>query len=262
MKLNHLSHIRSYWNEEAARYAADHDEHLDLARHPSWGLFNLREDERRIVLDDLCSDGRVLDLGCGRGHDAVGYAMRGFNVVAVDISEAQLAMAISHERVEYVCTEAENCGLPDDSFDVVVSDHGSFDHSPPSLLLREVRRVLRMGGILAVCTYTPLAFSCYVGGHRPLSRKLTRPYPRDRVAFDGHITAVEYSYAGWIAEFRAAGFEILRLDELRPLLGSEAFFSELVTTEWASNWPCDFVWKVRKASLPTTSEVNTFASGE
>ena len=53
-----------------------------------------------------------------------------------------------------------------------------FDHSPPGMLLSEVRRVLRMGGLLAVCTYTPLAFSCYAGPDRPLGRELVRPYPQ------------------------------------------------------------------------------------
>lgn len=246
MRLDHLKHVRSYWNEEAARYAVDHPEHFDTGQHPSWGLFNISEDELRIVIDDLPSSARLLDLGCGRGQDAVGYAMRGVDVVGIDVSDEQLAGAIPHEGVRYLHAAAEATGLEDAGFDAVVSDHGAFDHSPPGLLLPEVSRLLRVGGVLAVCTYTPLALSCYAGPHRPLGRELSRPYPVDRVAFDGRVTSVEYSYAGWIDEFRAAGFEVLRLAELRPPADAKPYFSDLVTAEWANQWPCELIWKVRK----------------
>ena len=44
------------------------------------------------VVGDL-TPGRALDLGCGEGADAVWLAERGWNVVAIDISETALDRA-------------------------------------------------------------------------------------------------------------------------------------------------------------------------
>jgi SAM-dependent methyltransferase len=73
-------------------------------------------------------------------------------VVATDASAAQLANTISHERIEYHVEPAEAVSLDDGSVDLVtvaIAVHWfDFDR-----FYREVRRVLRADGILAVWTY-------------------------------------------------------------------------------------------------------------
>jgi len=59
-------------------------------------------------------DGRLLDLGCGTGKSAIGFADRGFAVTGVDISEAMLESArrkVEAGRVEFVGGDIRS--LPD-----------------------------------------------------------------------------------------------------------------------------------------------------
>src|ERR1700754_2216248 len=65
-----------------------------------------------VQFADVVSDlppGRALDLGCGEGGDAVWLAERGWDVVAVDISETALGRAVEAaksrgvaERIEFI----------------------------------------------------------------------------------------------------------------------------------------------------------------
>ena len=246
MKIKHIEKIRTFWNAESEGYCSNHGEHLDQSLHPSWGLFHIHENNLRLIMDDITSTTTLVELGCGRGHDAVAFAELGATVIAVDVSDEQLRRAIPHPRVRNLSASAESLPIGVASVDIVISDHGAFDHSPPSLLLKEVARVLRPGGLLVVCAYSPLAFACHNASTGKLSAALQHPYPSDAIRFNGKITAVEYSYASWVKAFCAAGFEILRLEELRPAPDAPGYFSDLDEADWASRWPCDIVWKVKK----------------
>jgi hypothetical protein len=50
-----------------------------------------------------------------------------------------------------------------------------------------------------------------------------------------------------IALLRGSDFEIEELIEIRPPDGAATHYP-LVTLEWAQKWPCEEVWKARKAS--------------
>jgi hypothetical protein len=49
-----------------------------------------------------------------------------------------------------------------------------------------------------------------------------------------------------IALLRRCGFEVDELIEIRPPDGSTTSYP-FVTLEWAQKWPCEEVWKARKA---------------
>jgi ubiquinone/menaquinone biosynthesis C-methylase UbiE len=93
---------------------------------------------------------RVLDLGTGIGAMARELAERfpGIELLGLDRSEAQLAVARArHPVATYVHGDATAMPFEDRSFDRV---HASWllEHVPePVLVLREVHRVLRPGGI-------------------------------------------------------------------------------------------------------------------
>lgn len=93
------------------------------------------------------------DCGTGNGQAAIGLAKHFERVYATDASPAQIALAYPHERVEYHVEPAEHVSLDDSSADLVtvaVAVHWfSFDE-----FYREVRRVLKPDGILAVWTYS------------------------------------------------------------------------------------------------------------
>ncbi len=109
-----------------------------------------------VVLDAAAvrENDRVLDVACGTGALTLAAAERvgrGGSVVGLDVNPDMLTVARRKSAlVEWVEGKAEAMPLPDNSFDAVVSQFGFmfFDDKPQAL--REMMRVLRPGGTLAV----------------------------------------------------------------------------------------------------------------
>jgi SAM-dependent methyltransferase len=108
------------------------------------------------VVGDL-RPGRALDLGCGEGADAVWLAERGWDVVAVDISDTALGRAQKAaesrgvaDRIEFVQLDLSD-SFPDGAFDLVSSQ---FLHSTVYLdrqrALENALAALRPGGLLLI----------------------------------------------------------------------------------------------------------------
>jgi SAM-dependent methyltransferase len=108
------------------------------------------------VVKDL-KPGRALDLGCGEGGDAVWLAERGWDVVAVDISDTALHRAREAaetrgvtDRIEFVQVDLSE-GFPEGTFDLVSSQ---FLHSTVRLdrtkILANAAAALRSGGLLVI----------------------------------------------------------------------------------------------------------------
>ena len=109
-----------------------------------------------FLLPRLEPGAAVLDMGCGPGTITVGLARRVRTVVGVDTSAEVVESARRRAREEGVDNASFELGsaydLPfdDDSFDVVYA-HQLMQHlSDPVRALREARRVLRPGGLVAV----------------------------------------------------------------------------------------------------------------
>jgi SAM-dependent methyltransferase len=92
------------------------------------------------------------DCATGNGQAAVRLAERFSRVTATDPSDAMIAQAIPHPRVTYSVAKYES-GLPDHSVNLVTVAQALhwFDLDP---FLREVRRVLAPGGVLAAWCYS------------------------------------------------------------------------------------------------------------
>ena len=101
--------------------------------------------------------GRVLDLGCGGGGDALWLARRGWHVTTVDISavavERITALARAHGLDALVAAERHDLHrtFPGGRFDLVSAHylHTSFDLDR-SAVLRAAAQALRPGGLLLV----------------------------------------------------------------------------------------------------------------
>jgi ubiquinone/menaquinone biosynthesis C-methylase UbiE len=97
---------------------------------------------------------RVLDVACGTGALTLAVAERvgpGGSVVGLDANPEMLAVARRKPApIEWVEGTAEALPLPDRSFDAVVSQFGFMFFQDGTAALREMMRVLRPGGRLAI----------------------------------------------------------------------------------------------------------------
>lgn len=103
---------------------------------------------------------RVLDVACGTGNAAIRAAEAGARVTGLDLTpellEAGRVFADdAGVEVEWVEGDAEALPFLDESFDVVLSTFGCMFAPRHDLAARELARVLRRGGRLGICSWTP-----------------------------------------------------------------------------------------------------------
>lgn len=98
----------------------------------------------------LLAGGKVLDLGCGVGHDSLRLKRHRLDVQGLDISEAMLAEAKrSVEGVTFWQGDFRALPFEDDSFDGVWANGTLFYVTPDDLgkTLSEVVRILKPAGV-------------------------------------------------------------------------------------------------------------------
>jgi 2-polyprenyl-6-hydroxyphenyl methylase/3-demethylubiquinone-9 3-methyltransferase len=115
----------------------------------------VRLDYLNIVLSKLgiMPEGlRALDVGCGGGYLSEELARLGFKVSGADPAPASLAAAQSHAKqsgltIDYREAQAESLPFPDGSFDLVTCCDVLEHVQDLNLVLSEIARVLKPGGI-------------------------------------------------------------------------------------------------------------------
>jgi SAM-dependent methyltransferase len=99
---------------------------------------------------------RLLDVGCGSGVAAAIARAQGATVSGIDA--ARPAVECARARVtdgDFAVGEMEALPWPDGAFDVVTSFCAFQYAADPVAAVRETRRVLRVGGSLAIVTWGP-----------------------------------------------------------------------------------------------------------
>ena len=119
---------------------------------------------------------RVLDVAAGTGNVAVRAAEAGAEVVASDLTPENLAAGRAAAEtagvdLAWVEADAEALPFPDDAFDVVTSSLGAMFAPDHRAVARELLRVCRPGGTIALASFTPEGaagdFFATLGRHAP-----------------------------------------------------------------------------------------------
>ena len=119
---------------------------------------------------------RVLDVAAGSGNVAIRAAQAGADVVASDLTPENLEAgrrAAEADRVElaWIEADAEALPFPDGAFDVVTSAFGAMFAPDHRAVARELLRVCRPGGTIALASFTPDGaggdFFATLGRHMP-----------------------------------------------------------------------------------------------
>lgn len=138
--------------ERAATFAADadrlHFSDADYLDHETW----IRP--AFVRLGEL-ADRDVLDFGCGHGMAAIVLARRGARVTAFDLSsgyvnEARQRAIANGVAVRFLQADGQRLPFADASFDSVWGN-AILHHLDLDIAGRELRRVLRPGGVAVFC---------------------------------------------------------------------------------------------------------------
>jgi SAM-dependent methyltransferase len=130
-----------------------HGHHESVLRSHRW---RTAENSAAYLLAELKPHMRILDVGCGPGTITAGLADRvpQGHVTGLDIAPEVLGqareLAGGRDNLEFTAGDVYALGYPDDTF-CVVHAHQVLQHlSDPVRALREMKRVTRPGGLIAV----------------------------------------------------------------------------------------------------------------
>ncbi|MDX1488291.1 MAG: class I SAM-dependent methyltransferase [Acidiferrobacterales bacterium] len=103
---------------------------------------------------------RLLDVACGSGQSALPAARLGLKVTGIDIAHNLIDGANQRARDEGLDArfdqgDAESLPFEDASFDTLISMIGAMFAPRPDRVASEFARVLRPGGTLYMCNWTP-----------------------------------------------------------------------------------------------------------
>lgn len=126
----------------------------------------------------------VPDVPCGTGNVAVQAAQAGGEVVGLDLTPelfaaARARAAAAGVEVTWLEGDAEALRFDDARFDVVLSTFGCMFAPRHEVVAAELARVLRPGGRLGLCSWTPEGtigdFFRTIGGHLPAPPPFAQP---------------------------------------------------------------------------------------
>ncbi|MGC6042860.1 class I SAM-dependent methyltransferase [Enterobacter kobei] len=146
-----MTTTHSHHDNVEKQFGSQANAYLTSAVHAS-GRDLLRLGERLAAFPQA----HVLDLGCGAGHASFTAAQQVAKVTAYDLSSQMLdvvAEAAREKGLSNVDTRqgyAESLPFDDASFEVVISRYSAHHWHDVGQALREVKRVLKPGGIFII----------------------------------------------------------------------------------------------------------------
>jgi malonyl-CoA O-methyltransferase len=137
-----------------SRAASTYDEVADLQRDVGEQLLRKLQPDSGVK--------RVLDLGCGTGYftEALQQKFPQADIVGLDLAEGMVRFAQARhlDKFNWLCGDAEQLPLADESVDVIFSSLALQWCENMPRVLAELRRVLKPGGQLLFSTLGPRTF--------------------------------------------------------------------------------------------------------
>ena len=243
---------RESWTQANAEYTDRRARDAWAQEEITYGKWRLPESEVRVLPDIEGKD--VIELGCGTAYFGAWLKRAGARrVVGVDVTPAQLETARRMDEefglgLELIEANAEDVPLPDESFDVVVSEYGASIWCDPAKWIPEAARLLRPEGELFFLRGSTLSLLCMpdtgqVGEHlvRPQRGLYKLEWHDDEPGVEFHPPASEL-----FRILRRNGFELLDFRELfAPEDAVDHEYYDTVPADWAKRWPDEEIWRLR-----------------
>lgn len=139
---------KRFWDKFAKMY----DAFMKMAAREYPVLINL-------ILADLKQDHTVLEIACGTGIISLAVSHKVHQVYATDISQAMVDIATTKakqqeiQNIVFGVQDAYSLSFEDHTFDVCIIANALHVMQEPEKVLKEVRRVLKPGGLLIAPGY-------------------------------------------------------------------------------------------------------------
>ena len=121
-------------------------------------IVNMYDTNKRIdvIFNELLpldlNNKELLDAGCGTGWTSLKASERGATVTSMDVGPDLLEQVKKKCKTKCVVGSVLNLPFKDNTFDIVVSTEVIEHVTDPYLAIREMYRVLKPGGVLALTT--------------------------------------------------------------------------------------------------------------
>jgi SAM-dependent methyltransferase len=243
---------REVWTKANAEYTDRSAREAWAREEIEWGMFSGPESEINALGKFEGKD--VVELGCGTAYFGAWLARRGARVTGVDPTPAQLETARRMQeefdlRFPLVEAPAEDVPLPDEGFDLAVSEYGASIWADPERWIAEAARLLRPRGRLVFLCNSTLSILCAPDEGNVGERLVRSHADLGRIDWPGDDDGVNYhlAHGEMIRILRANGFEIEALHErLAPATAEDHDYYDFIPADWARRWPAEEIWIARK----------------
>jgi SAM-dependent methyltransferase len=236
------------WDRLAAPFDAAFPRSADVV---SYGADMPDESDLRLIGD--ATGKRVVDLGCGAGHNAVALARHGAKVIAVDASANQLNIArrLAEEFETKVETHlgdmADLSFITSGSVDTVLSTQALGYVDDINRVFRQVHRILKPEAPIVLSLDHPFGLLLeHVGGVPVLQGSYFDRAPLHRRIAEIPVTVYPHTVSGLFTSLHRANFRVDAIYEPEPRV------AEVRSAAWRevnSVVPSTLVIRARKQGL-------------